>query len=70
MPTLRSCRVEIEDRKEFAWRKDHNSPDWPLSIGARWGIEKATSGGRTAVCFGPKASNDRGCGCSSVLGGM
>jgi PAS domain S-box-containing protein len=58
------------DVRVIARRNDDDSPDWALSIGAPWGTEKATTRERTAVRFGLRTSNDRGCGCSSVLSGM
>lgn len=42
----------IEDRKAFATRKDHDSSDWSLSTGAHRGTAEAARAKRFPIRFG------------------
>ena len=51
---------DIEDRKAFATRKDHDSTDRSLSTGTHRGIAEAARAKRFPICFGLDGIDPRG----------
>lgn len=45
--------TDIEDRKGFTRRKNHDSADWSFSSGAHQGIAEAAPAKRSPICSGP-----------------
>jgi len=66
MGTMFRSELDIEDRKAFATRKDHDSSDWSLSTGTRGGTAEAVRAKRCPICFGPDGIDTRGCRYRSV----
>lgn len=44
--------TDIEDRKGFTRRKNHDSADWSFSSGAHQGIAEAAPAKRSPICSG------------------
>ena len=60
-------RPDVEDRKEVARRKGHDSPDWSLSVETHRGIAEAVAPEqRSPICFGLDGIDACGSRCHSV----
>ena len=62
--------TDIEDRKGFARRKDHDSSDWSLPSGTHRGIAEAAPAKQSPICSGLNGIEARGCRCGSLSGNL
>ncbi len=66
MGTMFRIEQDIEDRKAFAARKDHDSSDRSLSTGTRRRTAEAARAKRCPICLGLDGIDTRGCRYRSV----